>query len=298
MKPTKCGIASLPNEINLYFETFGNEANPAVLLIMGLDAQCLAFTEEFIQPLLDHDYYCIRFDNRDIGKSTWLNNVWHRKNPYTLEDMAQDTIYLLDYLHIQKVHLIGVSMGGMIAQRLTISFPERVRSLCSAMSTAFLHDLSLTRNFQEKLYFPLLPFIFRHFHVKHPILHPTITVKYYMNMYRYLNGATFPFDKEALKKIIMEAIEIRKGQNPNARYQQFCAIIASGSRISAIGTIKKPFIVIHGTSDPIIPVSHAYKIASLNKDINLVLVEGMGHTMPKETFPYFYPQLLHHLKIS
>jgi pimeloyl-ACP methyl ester carboxylesterase len=298
MKPTKSGVAALPNNINLYFESFGNEANPPVLLIMGLDAQCLVFTEEFIQPLLDNDFYCIRFDNRDIGKSTWLNDIWDKKSPYTLEDMAQDTLFLLDYLHIQKAHLIGVSMGGMIAQRLTISFPERVRSLCSVMSTAFLHDLHLTRKFSEKIYFPLLPFIFRHFYVKHPLLHPTISVTYYLNMFRYLNGKKFSVDNEALKKIIIEAIDIRKGQNPKARYQQFCAIIASGSRISEIGKIKKPFLVIHGTSDPIIPSNHAHKIAYLNKDVALVLVEGMGHTLPREAYPSFYPQLLHHLMIS
>jgi len=123
------------------------------LLIMGLDTQCLAFTEEFIQPLLDNDFYCIRFDNRDIGKSTWLNDTWHRKNPYTLEDMAQDSIFLLDYLNLQKVHLIGVSMGGMIAQRLAISYSERISSICSVMSSAFMYDVSLTKKMAGKINF-------------------------------------------------------------------------------------------------------------------------------------------------
>ena len=298
MKPTKYGTATLPNEMVIYFETFGNEKDPAVLLIMGLDTQCLAFSEEFIQPLLDHNFYCIRFDNRDIGKSTWLNDKWHRRNPYTLEDMAQDTLLLLDYLDIPKVHLIGVSMGGMIAQLLAIQFPKRVKSICSFMSTAFLNDLSLTKNMLEKLYFPFLPFIFKNFQVKQPILHPKITVSFYMNMYRYLNGNKFTYDIKALEKIITEAIEIRKGQNPKARYQQFCAIIASGSRVQEIPKINSPFLIIHGTEDPIIPVSHAYKMASLNKSAALVIVDGMGHTFPKESYTFFYPELLNHLSIS
>jgi pimeloyl-ACP methyl ester carboxylesterase len=298
MNPTRFGIASLPNKIDLYYETFGNEANPPVLLIMGLDTQCLAFTEEFIQPLLDNDFYCIRFDNRDIGKSTWLNDTWHRKSPYTLEDMAQDSIFLLDYLNLPKAHLIGVSMGGMIAQRLAISFSERILSICSIMSSAFMYDGSLTKRWQEKLYFPLLPFLFRHFHINHPILHPQITVKFYMKMYRYLNGTKFRYDEEKLRKIVTEGIDIRKGQNPKARYQQFCAIIASGSRIQEITKINIPFLVIHGSTDPIVPVNHAYKLASLNRTAKLVIVEGMGHTMPKEAFGFFYPQLLNHLSIS
>ena len=298
MKPTKYGTATLPNEMVIYFETFGNEKDPAVLLIMGLDTQCLAFSEEFIQPLLDHNFYCIRFDNRDIGKSTWLNEQWKMKSPYTLEDMAQDTLLLLDYLNIPKVHLIGVSMGGMIAQLLAIQFPERVKSICSFMSTAFLNDLSLTKNMLEKLYFPLLPFILKNFHVKHAILHPKITVKFYMNMYRFLNGKRFKFNETDLREIMIEGIETRKGQNPKARYQQYCAIIASGSRIKEIPKINSPFLIIHGTEDPIIPVSHAYKMASLNKSAALVIVDGMGHTFPKESFPFFYPELLNHLSIS
>jgi pimeloyl-ACP methyl ester carboxylesterase len=227
-----------------------------------------------------------------------LNDKWHRRNPYTLEDMAQDTLLLLDYLNIRKVHLIGVSMGGMIAQLLAIQFPERVKSICSFMSTAFLNDLSLTKNMLEKLYFPFLPFIFKNFHVKHAILHPKITVKFYMNMYRFLNGKRFKYKETDLREIMIEGIETRKGQNPKARYQQYCAILASGSRIKGIPKINSPFLIIHGTEDPIIPVSHAYKMASLNKSAALVIVDGMGHTFPKESYPFFYPELLNHLSIS
>jgi 10-carbomethoxy-13-deoxycarminomycin esterase/esterase len=119
-----------------------------------------------------------------------------------------------------------------------------------------------------------------------------------MKMYRYLNGTKFRYDEEQLRKIVTEGIDIRKGQNPKARYQQFCAIIASGSRIQEIPQINIPFLVIHGSSDPIVPINHAYKLASLNKAAKLIIVDWMGHTMPKETYAHFYPQLLQHLSVS
>jgi len=119
-----------------------------------------------------------------------------------------------------------------------------------------------------------------------------------MNMYRFLNGKVFKYEEEGLREIITEALEKRKGQNPKARYQQYCAILASGSRIQEISKINKPFLIIHGTADPIIPVSHAYKMASLNKSAILVIVDGMGHTFPKESYPFFYPELLNHLSKS
>jgi pimeloyl-ACP methyl ester carboxylesterase len=119
-----------------------------------------------------------------------------------------------------------------------------------------------------------------------------------MKMYRYLNGTTFRYNEEELRKIVTEGIDHRKGQNPRARYQQFCAIIASGSRIKDIPLINIPFLIIHGSADPIVPVKHAYKLASLNKASELIIVRGMGHTMPKEAFVHFYPQLLDHLSKS
>jgi esterase len=119
-----------------------------------------------------------------------------------------------------------------------------------------------------------------------------------MNMYRFLNGKVFKYEEEGLREIITEALEKREGQNPKARYQQYCAILASGSRIQEISKINKPFLIIHGTADPIIPVSHAYKMASLNKSAILVIVDGMGHTFPKESYPFFYPELLNHLSKS
>jgi pimeloyl-ACP methyl ester carboxylesterase len=117
-------------------------------------------------------------------------------------------------------------------------------------------------------------------------------------MYRYLNGTAFRYNEEELRKIVTEGIVDRKGQNPRARYQQFCAIITSGSRIQGIPQINLPFLIIHGSADPIVPVNHAYKLASLNKSTKLNIVEGMGHTMPKEAYVHFYPQLLDHLRIS
>jgi len=294
--PENQGLAHLSNGTSIYYDAFGPKSAPVVLLIMGLDAQCLVFDRSFMKPMLEHGFRCIRFDNRDIGKSTWFNGTWNRKAPYTLEDMAEDTVLLLDHLGIEQAHLLGVSMGGMIAQTIACDYPGRVLSLCSMMSTAWLFDPSQAIRFSERLYLPFLPWLFRHFHVKIKWLHPEISVRFYMNMFRYLNGRKFPFDAEAVRALMTEAIVERGGQNPRARYQQFCAIVASGSRKRKIGQLAIPMLIIHGTSDPIIPVSHARAMAVLNPRAKLVLVEGMGHTFPPSTFPYFYEALLGHLR--
>ena len=138
------------NGVSLEVETIGNSDNPAVLLVMGLGAQMTAWPDDFCQQLCERGYFVIRFDNRDVGLSTWfdeigepnmnrtyLSHLFGRKikSPYSLSDMADDAVGILDSLGVDKVHLIGASMGGMIAQRLALNHPERVMSLCSIMST-------------------------------------------------------------------------------------------------------------------------------------------------------------------
>src|SRR6218665_1113978 len=193
MKPTLTGKAPC-NNIEIYFETFGFKHNPAILLIMGLDAQSIMFTKDFIQPLVEAGYYVVRFDNRDIGLSTWLNDSWHRKRTYTLEDMAQDSIELLDYLSIAQAHVIGVSMGGMIAQRMAISYAERVLCLVSIMSSGFILDPKAVPFFRGKPFVRLIPFFLRNFTFKSKVIFPAITVENYVKTYRRLNGKTFPFN--------------------------------------------------------------------------------------------------------
>ena len=294
MKPTASGKAPC-NNIEIYFETFGQPQNPAILLIMGLDAQSIMFTDDFINPLVKAGYYVIRFDNRDIGLSTWMNDKWHRKTPYTLEDMAKDSVELLDYLHIAKASVIGVSMGGMIAQRITISYPDRVDCLVSIMSSGFMLDPRAVPFYKGRPFYYVLPFLFKNFYFKSRFTEPPVNVENYISTYKRLRGNKYPFNHSHLHTLFTEGIENRKGQNPRARYQQVCGIFASGSRLNELPQIKVPTLIIHGTADPLIPPIHAKLYAPMIPGSQLLWIEGMGHELPKPVLEEVMPVIINHI---
>lgn len=291
---TQAGKAPV-NSIEIYYETFGKPENPAVMLIMGLDAQCVIYGEGFLKPLVDAGFYVIRFDNRDIGHSTWLNETWHRSKPYSLEDMAKDSVELLDYLNIEQAHIIGVSMGGMIAQAIAIHYPEKVLSLTSIMSSGYTLNPKIAKNLRSRLGLLTLPFLIKRFYVKNKYTEHKVTVGSYVATYKLLSGGRFPFDEQYFRTVFTESIEIRKGQNPRARYQQFCAIVASGSRLKKLHQIKAPTLVIHGTADPLVNPKHAEVYAPLIPNSELVMIEGMGHELPKEALSEILPLIISHI---
>jgi len=295
MKPTLSGKAPC-NNIEIYFEAFGEKENPAIILIMGLDSQSIMFSNDFISPLVEANYYVIRFDNRDIGLSTWMNDGWHRSRPYTLEDMAKDTIDLLNYLSIERAHVIGVSMGGMIAQRIAISYADRVLSLTSIMSSGYALNPKIVPHLKGRAFYYMVPFFLRNFPIKNKFASSVVTVDNYVKVFTKLNGNGFPTDKKLLYSLFTEGIEIRKGQNPRARFQQFCGIAASGSRLQELSLIKTPTLVIHGTKDSLIPPSHARVYAPQIPNAQMLWVEGMGHQLPKPVLDIVMPRIVEHLK--
>ena len=290
-QPTTSGKAPA-NGLELYYETFGNAENPAVLLTMGLDAQCIMYGQDFIMPLVEAGFWVIRYDNRDIGGSTWLNDTWRRNNPYTLHDMAKDAVGLLDFLNIEKAHLIGVSMGGMISQQLTLTYPARVMSLTSIMSSGFSLNPSAVRSNKNKILLRLLPFLLKRIYVKNKLTNHEVSVENYVKTYRRLAGTRFPFNESHFRAVFTEGIEKRKGQNPRARYQQYCAIAASGSRLKELPQIKIPTLIIHGTADPLVPAIHAQIYAPLIPNAKMRWIEGMGHEMPKAALPEILPEII------
>jgi pimeloyl-ACP methyl ester carboxylesterase len=292
---TQAGKAPV-NGIEIYFETFGKASNPAVLLIMGLDAQCVIYGEGFIRPLVDAGFYVIRFDNRDIGLSTWMNETWHRSRPYTLEDMAKDSVELLDFLKIEKAHIIGVSMGGMIAQTMAINRSDKILSLTSIMSSGYTLNPKIAATFKQKILLQLLPFFIKRFYVKNKYSEHKVSVGSYVATYKLLRGNRFPFDENYFREVFKEGIEIRKGQNPRARYQQFCAIVASGSRLKKLPQIKAPTLIVHGTADPLVKPKHAEIYAPLIPNSKLLMIEGMGHELPKGALIEILPVIIEHLK--
>ncbi len=289
LKPHQSGKAPC-NGIEIYYEAFGNPENPTLLLIMGLDSQCIMWSEILLTPLIEAGYYVIRFDNRDIGLSTWMNNHWNKRQPYTLETMARDSIELLDYLNTKQAHIMGVSMGGMVAQRIGISYPERVLTLTLIMSSGHALDLSFARNIREKVFRLFLPFLIKNFSIKSKYFLNEVSVANYLKLYRFLSGKRFRFNEDFFRDVFTHTIEVRKGQNPKARFQQFCAVVASGSRLNELHKISVPTLIMHGTADPLVPVGHSKKLASFIPQAKLILMEGIGHELPIGVLPEILPE--------
>jgi pimeloyl-ACP methyl ester carboxylesterase len=279
------------NGIEIYYETFGKPTNPAVLLIMGLDAQCVMWSMDFILPLVEADYYVIRFDNRDLGLSTWITD-WKHRRPYTLEDMACDAVGLLDVLNIPKAHIVGASMGGMIAQRIAISHQNRVLSLTSIMSSGYVLNPKASINVMTKIMLRAIPFLVKNFKIKNKITHPEVSVRSYVATYKMLAGTKYPYNRDYFEQLFTWSILTRKGQNPNARMQQYCAIAASGSRLNELPKIKAPALVLHGTADKLVKPIHAKIYAPLIPNSKLVWLDGVGHEIPKGALLQVHQEML------
>ncbi len=280
------------NGIEIYYETFGNPQNPAVLLVMGLDSQCLMWSMDFIEPLVAAGYYVIRFDNRDIGLSTWIHD-WHKSRPYTLEDMADDAVGLLEAINIKKAHIVGVSMGGMIAQRIALSHSEKVLSLTSIMSTGYALNPKAVDKFSTKMAFTFMPFLAKNFKIKNKILDGRISVDDYIYTYKnVLAGTKYPFQEDYFRELFSYSFLERKGQNPKARYQQLCAIVSSGSRLKELPKIDVPTLILHGTADKLVPPIHANIYSPLVPHSKMVWLDGVGHEIPFGVLPEVHSELL------
>ena len=256
------------NGLSLYYEAFGNPSHPAILLIMGLNSQSLNWFPYFYEPIVQQDLYVIRFDNRDIGLSEWINSAVWASNPYSLEDMAEDAIGLLDALNIKTAHIIGASMGGMIAQRIAISHPNYMRSLTSMFSSAEANSLGFN------------PTLVPDGDVAQP---PSIEIQ--LQFWKMLTGSRFPFDEQLYRNLYREGFVVRKGYNPNCLPHQFTAIRRSGSRMQELNSIIVPTLVVHGTEDPLILEPHAVAYAQLIPQATYLALNGVGHELPEGICP-------------
>jgi pimeloyl-ACP methyl ester carboxylesterase len=274
------------NGIELCYEIFGDAGAEPILLIMGLGGQMIYWDDDFCRLLAGRGFRVIRFDNRDIGKSSKLSGGKRLgafellklrllnipvAAPYTLLDMAKDTTGLLDALGIKSAHLVGMSMGGMIAQEIAISFPERVRSLTSIMSsTGNPKTPQPTREAMAVLMAPP----------------PTTKEEYFARhaqTWKVLRGGSFPED-EALDRARAER-NYERGLNPAGTGRQLRAILASGSRKERLGSVTAPTLVIHGTIDPLARPEGGKDTAASIPGAKLLMIEGMGHALPIRMWP-------------
>ena len=291
-------ILELENKMEIAYETFGEEDNPPLVLVMGLACQMVVWDEEFCSQLAEDGFWVIRFDNRDIGRSTHFDSygvpdfptlfmVGAQERPkyvaYTLEDMAKDLLGLMDHLQIKSAHVAGISMGGMIAQILAANYPQRVKTLISISSTTGNPNLPPpTKEASELLYSPL-PTDWENF------------LNSWVHMWQVFSGSVYPIEEELAKKWGKESY--RRGVNANGVARQFAAIIASGNRKDSLANIKAPTLVIHGDADPLIPVEAGKDSAEAIPGAKLEIVQGMGHALPRVLWPKLIELIENHAQV-
>jgi pimeloyl-ACP methyl ester carboxylesterase len=273
------------NGIDIEYETFGESNLQPILLIAGLGSQLLAWPESFCEILAKKGFLVIRFDNRDVGLSTKFEDAGipdmaeisaayirgeKPKIPYTLDDMVDDAIGLLDALHIKKAHICGASMGGMIAQIIAYRHPTYVLSLTVIMSTTGNPELP-----------PSKPEIMMQFFA--PV--PSEREAYITEMIKrdsLINGA-FPYDENQSREY--RTREYDRSYYPDGIARQLAAMAIPGNIKPYISSISAPTVVIHGSEDPFNLVEAGKDIASSIPDAELVIIEGMGHSFPHEIIP-------------
>lgn len=259
-------------KVKIWYESFmpANRPRGTVLLIMGHSATSLRW-QDFHLPLVAAGYQVIRFDNRGTGLSD-LMNEWESGNPYTLEDMAQDALAVMDALGIGKAHLVGVSMGGMIAQQMAIKHPSRAASLTSIMSSGYLDDPEL------KILSPRLLKSLIRLAARYRMIPTKMNmIKFQVYLYYCINNCDPSYDARKSAELARYELEKHGGDNTKVVKQHNAAIKTSGSRYGQLASIKAPTLIIHGKEDGVIPIEHAYKYAAMIPGATTLFIDGMGH---------------------
>ncbi len=280
--------------ITLCYETFGEPGAPPMLLIMGLGTQMIGWPEEFCEQLAGHGFYVLRFDNRDSGRSTQIRGrppslgqlVRRRIDPvlYTLGDMADDALGLMRALELEPAHVVGASMGGMIAQTLAAEHPEAVRSLVSIMSNTGsrwsgqpalgLYRYLLRRAPDDREGF----------------------IEHLDTVFAAIGSRGLPQDRERVREIAARSYD--RGHDPAASGRQLGAITASGNRTAALRRIAAPTLVIHGTDDRLVRPSGGLASARAIPGAKLMTIEGMGHDLPEAAWPQLVGAIAPHAQAA
>ncbi|MCX7156615.1 MAG: alpha/beta fold hydrolase [Rhodocyclales bacterium] len=274
--------------LHIEYESLGDPSRPAIVLIMGLGMQLMAWPDDFCQELVARGYRVVRFDNRDCGLSGRAPGKKRAnlllamaasalglpvRTPYTLEDMAGDAVGLMDRLGIARAHIVGASMGGMIAQVLAAKFPQRVLSLTSIMSSSGYRKVSKPSKPARKVLLtrPADP------------KDPESVIEHMVHMFGVIGSPGYPSTREELRSRIGHSV--RRAYEPAGTVRQLLAIIASGDRRKLLRTIVAPTLVIHGAADPLVPLAAGRDTAQNIPGASLLVIEGMGHDFPAALMP-------------
>jgi len=252
--------------VSLCYETFGDPQDRPLLLVMGLGVQLISWEPEFCEAFADRGFYVIRYDHRDAGRSASFEG-----QEYSLSDMASDGMALLTALGIERAHVVGVSMGGMVSQTMAIRRPDRVLSLASVMSTTGerrqsrpklrLWSLLLQRAPQRRDQY----------------------IEYFVRGFRMIGSPGYPTDEARLRELAGATYD--RGHHPAGTGRQLAAIMASGDRTEQLRRLTVPTVVIHGTDDPLVPFRGGVATARAIPNSQFLAIPGMGHDLPREVWP-------------
>lgn len=284
-------MAKVPaNGIEIEFESFGREGDPAVLLIMGFGSQLTRWRVSLCEGLAAQGLRVIRFDNRDVGKSTHLSDLRVPRlpelmmkaaagepvdPPYTLDDMAADCAGLLDALGIERAHIVGASMGGMIAQLFAIHYPQRTRSLVSIMSTTGRRDLP-----------PSTPEALAAISTPPPSGEREDRIESLIALRKVIGSPGYPATEEELRASAEVDVD-RAPYDPAGLVRQMAAILAAEPRNAALGKVTAPTLVLHGAEDPLVRVEGGRDTAASIPGAELVIVPGMAHDFTEALTPVY-----------
>ena len=287
------------NGISIEYESFGSHADPTLLLIMGLGMQMIAWPEPFCRELAAQGFRVIRYDNRDTGFSTKLDGARSPsvaalllrsllrlpiRVPYTLRDMADDAVGLLDELDVETAHIVGASMGGMIAQNIAASFQNRVRSLTSIMSTSGHRALPGAD-----------PLVSRHIFRTRPTSGDRDEViAHNMRTLELIGSPAYPVDEETRREMTSQSFD--RGYYPAGFIRHVGAIVQDGDRRKRLATISAPTLVIHGREDPLVPLPGGIDTAEHISGARLEIVDGMGHNLPPGLWPMLVEMIAEHAR--
>jgi pimeloyl-ACP methyl ester carboxylesterase len=259
------------NGIEICYRELGPQDGEPMVLINGLGSQMIRWGGGFLELLTDEGFHLVTFDNRDVGLSTKLSEA--RDNPpYTVDDMARDVVGLLDHLKIDRAHLVGQSMGGMIAQMLAVRSPGRVLSLASVMSSTGGAEAVAPDD-------PDAIGIF----IEPAASGRDDVIEQDVRQRRVLAGRGFPFNEERMRALAAECFD--RCYDPAGRARQAMAVLSSPGRAESLAAVDVPTVVIHGTDDKLVPPANAEITAKAIPGAEIVLIDGMGHELPEGAWP-------------
>lgn len=277
------------NGIEIAYDTFGDPADPPLLLVMGLNTQRLAWPEPLCLELAGHGFYVIRFDNRDVGESTHLSDlptpspltvvVRRGQAAYTLDDLATDTIAFMDALGLGRVHLVGASMGGFIAQIVAIRAGDRIASLTLIMTSTGSRLVGRTR-----------PNIIAAVLRRKAASDRPGAVQTSVDMFRMISSRGYEFDEVKVRDFAEQSYD--RGYDPEGAQRQLAAVLAQTDRTKDLATITAPTVVLHGLHDPLVAPSGGLAVARAIPGSRFVGFPGMGHDLPEPLWPDFITEIL------